>query len=351
LTFISESNHGRSVRELLKRHRVDTWRIQWQEWKVPERDRWNLRRIRGDYKSMAAALGQARRAGAERVVFCSTTNMSLLALKAEMTLNPVDCPVLTIFHAELSNILPGRHVRWQERAFELKHILRLRQPRNLRFVALGEPILQELIQQMPSQRSLWSSIDHPYLFAPGASAPPLREVQRLRFGFIGATQKGFGAFLELARDIRSEFPEAVFELVGFVNSPVPSNASDLVDGLGEMPLAREEFEARMRRLTYCVFLSDPREYQLRASGTFFDAISFLKPILGLRIPYLEYYSQRYGEFGVLTEGYSELVSVIRSVLQSFPRERYDMQRRTLCHLQDRMNPMAVGSQLAAIGAK
>lgn len=118
-------------------------------------------------------------------------------------------------------------------------------------------------------------IDHPYHF------PPLKPTPQgpIVFGIFGNT--GDGRLLEsIARKVKAANPEIVFRLVGFLSGPeAVKRLSPFVDGAGSEPLSREEFIRRAESTTYALWLAPSGSFRLRASGTFFDALAYGKPLV------------------------------------------------------------------------
>ena len=81
----------------------------------------------------------------------------------------------------------------------------------------------------------------------------------------------------------------------------------------------------MRKLTYVVWTAKPDHYRLTASGTFLDAMAFLKPGIYLRNDYIEYYFERMGDIGYLCDSCDDMVSTVREILSEFPTVRYQRQ--------------------------
>ena len=57
--------------------------------------------------------------------------------------------------------------------------------------------------------------------------------------------------------------------------------------------------------------------RLVASATFLDALSYVKPGIYLRNPYVEYYFEQMGDIGYLCDSYEEMREVVLAIL-SFP---------------------------------
>lgn len=81
----------------------------------------------------------------------------------------------------------------------------------------------------------------------------------------------------------------------------------------------------MVELTYVVWTKDPQHYRLTSSGTFVDAMAYLKPGIYLRNDFVEHYFDRMGDIGYLCDTYEDMLATIREIVADFPKERYEQQ--------------------------
>jgi hypothetical protein len=158
--------------------------------------------------------------------------------------------------------------------------------------------------------------------------------------------KGFKNFANLSMDVRKQNLDADFTLVGFVNDPsVPDEYAEFIRGFTRQPLSPEEYRARAQGLTYVVLPLNPLHYRLVASSSFLDTLTFVKPTICLRSPYVEHYFQQLGDVGYLCDSYEEMVNTIMGILLEFPFERYDQQCRNILKARQIFTPEAVAVQV------
>ena len=156
--------------------------------------------------------------------------------------------------------------------------------------------------------------------------PPHPVGQPLRFGYVGVSSKGFDTFCRLADDVAPSQETAQFLMAGFYIGPAEKKpVCQYVSDIPDRPLSLIEFKERVRNLTYVVWTAKPDHYRFTASGTFLDALAFLKPGIYLRNDYIEHYFNQMGDIGYLCDSYEDMVSTIRDILSKFPSVRYRQQ--------------------------
>jgi hypothetical protein len=132
--------------------------------------------------------------------------------------------------------------------------------------------------------------------------------------------------VRLANDIAPEPGACEFLTVGCYIGPADRRpVCPFVRRIPDRPLSREEFEAGMVELTYVVWTKDPQHYRLTSSGTFVDAMAYLKPGIYLRNDFVEHYFDRMGDIGYLCDTYEDMLATIREIVADFPKERYEQQ--------------------------
>ncbi|BCR04672.1 hypothetical protein DESUT3_17410 [Desulfuromonas versatilis] len=122
-----------------------------------------------------------------------------------------------------------------------------------------------------------------------------------------------------------------FTLVGsLVDRDIDDFASSaIVMPSPDQPLSRAEFCTRAKAIDYALFFLDPAEYELRASGTLFDAFAFLKPIIAIENPFFDYYFRKMGDIGYLCKDYEEMKSVVQELVNKPATDRYCRQQHNI----------------------
>ncbi len=112
------------------------------------------------------------------------------------------------------------------------------------------------------------------------------------------------------------------DLEPFVNAYVKTNGSNMI-------LSKREFEDKISELHYSLFFYDNEFYSLCASGAFFDAVKFEKPILAIKNDYFSYYFDRLGNIGHLFDNLEDMVSKIEALLSGGYEKEYNEQVENL----------------------
>lgn len=326
IVFFAEKFHLEYVKQKLVQF-PEYYRIEFRAIKIPKRESSGWQRLPAEYFLCNLILSKAPRLDTRAIIFCSVTNMSLLSLKLLMQIKHFNLPSVAVVHGYLSSITPGREPRrpWNW-IITLQHVLALPHPRNLRLIALGDSILANVRKILPRLESQWESLDHVYLWPQSDIEKPNRVIENhrpVRFGYVGVSGKGFETFFQLAQEIEPQSDIAQFTMVGFFKGPVHKKpVSRFLPQIPTQPLSPAEYQAGMTELTYIVWTAKPSQYRLTASGTFLDAIAFLKPGIYLRNEYIEYYFDHMGDIGYLCDSFEEMLTIIREIIVDFPLERY-----------------------------
>jgi hypothetical protein len=331
-------------------------RVEWIGIEIPEPDyeHWGRLTLSG-YREESHWYLQAQQVTDEQnaglLVITSTTTSGLLAVKKSMYFNKSTIPTIVIPHSILALILNKHPLkRLRSNLLGFRSILAMPQPENLLYIALGGSIHRILEENEPGLAPYFSILDPPYLWSDQMGINVTRDTNLIRFGYLGVGAKGFDMYARLASEIQPKISNAEFILVGFLNTPQdPSLYEGNVKGVSEEPLSAEEFTLRAASLTYAVWFADPERYRLAASVSFLDALSYGKPGIYLRNPFIEYYFEKMGDIGYLCDTYEEVYEVTTSILSNFPEERYQMQCENILRERRIFEPGTLAPQFRSIG--
>ncbi len=347
--FLGEPGHIAHVRGLFERHwPEEASRMQWQAAPIrPESGGWRI--MRAEWAGYRRTLDEAAAPGVRCLLLCAASGSSLLPLKMLMHARRTNTPVVAVLHGVLGYLAePSPKTPWRW-ALSLRQTLRIPHPKALRYIALGLSIHARLAEVVPWASPWFDSMDHPYFWeALEPASPP--DNAPVCFGFLGVTdrQKGFDAFIRLARDVRAQIAEARFLLVGHLGAGnIPADAESLIEGVGREPLPPAAYASRARETAYAVWTGNPAFYQLTASASFLDALSFLKPVICLRNPYAGHYFERMGDIGYLCDTYEDVRRTMESVASAFPSVRYRQQQLNMLAGRKLLEPERVAAQLRA----
>ena len=327
IVFYGETTHIECVRDVLK-NRQNMDRIAFYPIRIPKRKSKDLMRLPMELTLCQHVLSKTSE-NMQALVFCSVTNTGLLALKGLMKLRQINVPTVAFLHGCLSDIdgrQPRRPWKW---ILGLKRILSFPSPPSLRLIALGDSILKHVKKALPKLEWQWRSMEHVYLW-PKIKTKSLhwqiQVHQPIKFGFLGVSNKGFDTFVKLADDVSRYTGKAKFMMAGFYKGPAALKpVSRYISDIPGMPLSRKDFELRLNQLTYVVWTAKPDHYRLTASGTFLDAMAFLKPGIYLRNDYIAHYFDKMGDIGYLCDTFEEMVGLIHDLIADFPAARYQRQ--------------------------
>jgi hypothetical protein len=369
VAFCGETTHLNYVKEEIDRGGISD-RIDLRSVNIPRRETANWGRLAPEFALCGRVFREADRQGVAAVVFSSTTNTGLLAIKTMMRIKRFRAPTVAVVHGCLSTILdpmPRRPWNW---IVALKHVLALPHPENLRLIALGDSVLANIRKVQSKRQHQWSCLDLACLWPSDGNASeghvgsrvdengntPFRAgtgqpvARPLRFGFLGAGMKGFQTFCRVADDVAPSPEEAEFVMVGFYHPDASGNQpkSLYVPVVPERPLTRAAFESAVRQLAYVVWTTHPDRLRLAPSATFVDALAFLKPGIYLRNDYLEHHFRRMGDIGYLCDSREEIVETIRAIISDFPTARYRHQVDNIRRGRAIFEPQSLAPRLRAI---
>ena len=320
--FFGAQPHMSHVRSVLRDCPPDPApEVRWIEVPVRSQMKSTWTRTRVLYQTIKRVLDFAADNRSRAVIFCSLNAQALFVLKLLLASRRGGCPVLVALHNLYELLQPDRGL--VNRLFCVRNVLRLPAPPNLRLLILSESIYRQALPLgLPRQRC--TVIDHPFLWPPPpATKPPPGD--KVRFGFVGITYKGFSSFVDLARQIVPRYPQGQFVLVGHALPPVPPDAERYVAGCDTKPLSEQEFNDRLRSLTYVLWTAEYDRYRLTASASFLDALAAGKPGIYLANPYVEHYFERMGDIGYLCRTMDDVTRQVEAILRDFPAERYRRQ--------------------------
>ncbi len=338
IVFQAQHGHLEAVRQIMQEHAPGIMEhIVWEP--LPVSARGSLARR---WWSARAVLEWLLATG-DRLLFCSISRLQLLTLKQLM--RPADT-ARCVLHGDLESVEDAE--RFPQSLLSLRHALETRQPRGLRYILLSRSIRQSLPEPLQRGMGEVGVVDHPYQFSPLPPAiPQLRD--GLVFGIFGNT--GDARSLEyVARAVRSKWPEIRFRCIGFLeNEATVQRIADVVEGGTATPIARERFQHDADTLTHALWLAEPEGFRLRASGTFFDALLYRKPIVYTANPYLDSYGIAEAGIGWRCASLEGVVAACLRIADDTQapdaQRRYEAQVERLGTFRERFTPEALAADL------
>ncbi len=352
ILFQAEPEHLRYVRRRLEHEGVED--IKYGTIDIPSRHAANHRRFFADLCLTKSILETASQNGATQVIFCSVTSPGLIALKFLLRIYRRLCCV-AILHSTLE-LIKNRPSNPLARIFWMKTALSCVNLTRLRYLVLGPPIQNELRSALPRITQLVLVMDHPYFFQTSKPEDNRLGCESVRIGSfgVGHSSKGTDLLFKLAKDIeycRTKNP-VEFVIVGPITDP---SLKPWLSGAGavhlpaiDKPLTRDDFDRLANGVRYSIYLYPSDSYTLRASGAFFDALSFCKPIIALRTPYFEHYFNLLGNIGYLCDTYEELKELVIDLANKDYDETYIIQKETILRTRKRFDPMSLSEHLKSV---
>jgi glycosyltransferase involved in cell wall biosynthesis len=250
------------------------------------------------------------------LILLSATSTSVIAADFLSRLRRGRTFLQVQLHGNLNELAAWRHGDPLRRALDLKSVLSRSYGGRLRYLVLEEFIRTRLGSISPVAAPATDVLPHPIALQ-GHVFPerPLEKPLRVGLVGLGSEEKGMGAFLRIAKQLKQELGDQIrFHHVGtFVKGTDPELYALLEEPPAEKQMSREDFLARINRLHYVVFPYKENYYGLSASGTFLDSVAALKPVIATRLPMTEQFFREFGQIGYLTGNESEMTATIRDI--------------------------------------
>jgi hypothetical protein len=118
-----------------------------------------------------------------------------------------------------------------------------------------------------------------------------------------------------------------------------------VEGVTDRPISRTEFIERAKGITHALWLAPPNSSRLRASGTFFDALAYGKPIIYTANAYVDSYYASEPEIGLRCETVEDVPAAILETSRSYSPTEYSRRQAAMERLRHRFSPSAIAATL------
>lgn len=334
LLFFAEKDHLSHVRSLLVKQSIY---ITFKEIRIPPTLQSNYFRIFKEFEIVQNVFRFAKKSGATRVLFCSVTSPTLISIKIVIPFFK-NIKTIVIPHSILGTIteFPRNPIKI---LFWFKFWISVFNVRNLIYLVLGSSIESELVNELPEMKDYIHSLDHPYFYMKNQRDLPSK-IKNIKFGFLGVVTnfKGAEFFFKLAKEIKTTKTNsnAEFFLIGHVtDGSIKQLQHEYIKiPSPKVPLSQENYSSYLEIIDYAVFFYREENYRLIASGTLFDAFSYLKPVIALRNPFFEYYFNKMGDIGYLCDNYEEIKELVLNILNNKSKERYRVQQGNILKNRD-----------------
>ncbi len=219
-----------------------------------------------------------------------------------------------------------------------------------KFIVLGESIRQEILKRFPHMKKYLYSIDHPYLFKHENEFMPFQS-EKIRFGVFGSLDKskGYKVVKKIIDKLKCTELKDKFEIVVIGKMNVEEEYKQYVKPASKNEfISRKEFDMLAETIDYSLLLYGSKAYKFKASGSFFDTLSYLKPTLALKSSFFQYYFNKLGEIGYLCNNYIELEKTILEILKYPSIQKYTLQRQALLEARELLKLEKISNDLYRI---
>jgi glycosyltransferase involved in cell wall biosynthesis len=303
------------------------------------------RRMLQEWRIFRAALRAVPRGEPCLLVLISTTATAPFAAAWAGRFSGRAVSVQVSFHGNLNDVLGWRSRNPFARAYDTRSLLEARYPVPVRFLVLEEGIRVELQTLVPATDGRTDVLPHPSnpIEAAAWVTPPARPPTRIGFVGLGTPEKGMDTFLSIATRARATHGACLaFVHVGRMpDGAGPSGFDALEHPPATRQLARQEFMARLGSLHYIMLPFRRGYYDLSASGALLDAVTWLKPVIAMRVPLTERFFAEYGDIGHLCVDEAEMERVVAEVAGRPDFARYDRQVDALRRARAARTPEAL----------
>ena len=247
-------------------------------------------------------------------------------------------------HGQVEAFMPNSRLRLTKYYFKLQLPIYKYDSFN-KYVIFGDSIYARL-KWIFNTKSKCIVIDHPFVYDDN----PIN-VNGLNFPIIigqigvGDLGKGTQYLFKLSDLLREYIEDSKLKvcLVGKLNENLRHLDNGLVEWF-DAPIPLTEFEARIRQLHFSLFFRDLSTGSVVASGSFMDAIKYLKPYLALNNPYIEFYNKRFSSSGNLYEDVYAMAFFISDFVDNPNRIEYLGMVNSLKKLQSSLSLEGVAAR-------
>ena len=346
ILFIAEMNHIKNIKEIIDNDVID---IEYKSIIIPPRYQSSLWRFSLELKIARDVFTFASNSNIDKVLFCSITSPGLISIKLLLkSFKRIKCMIIP--HAILESIYRPP-LKVTELLFWFRIWISIDNSEKLHYILLSPCIKNELIKQLPHLNNYISAIDLPYIYKNINSKSLECKDNIIKFGFfgVGSYSKGIEAFFDLAKNIKEHKSKlnAKFILVGRISNAIERKLNNgYVQILSiDKPLSDADFMRYSAEIDYAIFLHNYKRYRLSASGSIFDALSNLTPIIALNNPQFKYFFDKLGDIGYLCDDAKDIELVILNLLNNMSTERYLVQSSNLARAKDEFDIKKIGKKI------
>jgi hypothetical protein len=239
--------------------------------------------------------------------------------------------VILCLHGELQHLLP-RSFKDKILGYFLNINLKKSNDNNTVFMVYSEIIKTNLSILIPDILDRIIVIDHPYDYKYVKKC--LKIMGPICIGSIGVASlsKKSHLIFDLAYNLKQyvEFGSIKFKIVGRLNSDISNFYNDYVTRVSnDNMLPVLEYHKEIESLDFFIFFYGNDLYSLSPSGVFFDAMEYEKPIIAIKNDFFNYYFERFGDIGYLSDNKADMGNLIAGLSQNFNTNKYNQQVKNI----------------------
>jgi hypothetical protein len=345
ITFFAEKRHIECVKYLFYSNNITLDNINFTEIEIPAKNLISKPRVIFKYlKLIANVLNFAIVNQCNRIVFTSIYSFNLIPLKyllkfkykdkiyahiamhgtiefikrknsdflyqLNQAVNKILRKLHIIDNVQIKNNLSNKYL--YEKLF--KSSIKLFNNSNITYYVFREDSLQRIKGYLPNHHQYFNNIDHPYIYKNYSCQNGVFREGKKIFATLG--QGNISALYEVINKLSLLIVDPVNIEIRLIGGEVVNHLKDFgqIKIIGNnRRITRSEIEEQIKDVNYVLFLYEADSYELFSSGSFFDAVSFNKPILFLKNKCLDYYFKDY-EFGYRADNIDSLVGIIQSII-------------------------------------
>lgn len=261
-------------------------------------------------------------------------------------------PLYIVLHGELEYMREERKRNLIFFGWLWKVLLNNIYVKNTKYIVLGDSIKRELVEKFGDDISKSIiSLDHPYVYGDDDNLLGNNNLDKpIRIGSVGEAllAKNSQYIFEIAKRFYKEINnnDVNFEIIGRMEEGVRILANDYVDYSRTNDLLDEKmFAKKVTQINYMIFFYNDEHYTLSASGAFFDAVKYEKPIISLKNKFFEEYFLRYGDIGYMCDSLDEINKCIAQIITGDEKDRYIRQCKKLKKMKKDLSLKNIGERL------
>jgi hypothetical protein len=272
--------------------------------------------------------------------FSATTIPGIMIIKYFSFINP-RIKIYIIGHAIFENLQLSNNKFIKS---YIHYVVRYLHPKNLTYLLYGKNNHLKLYKYYYNLKNSIFSFDLPYIFKQTISNTNLNN-NVVNIGSLGIARKDKGSdkFFSFAQDIKVNYKLSNINFIQigkvidlpylnyekYINFPSPNSS-----------ISYQSYLDLNYSIHYSIFFYKEDSYNLTVSASFYDSISFQKPIISIKNKFFESYFNRFGDIGYLVESYEELVKLMHELNNQFDIDRYNLQKN---NIKNAINTLSINS--------